>query len=265
MIILNKLKREGLRLTIAAIFKKIWRILLLFVPPIIHKLSSRLILMTNNTLPTSPKALPNEFSALPRSQYGLYKLITDFEFNSVLDIGSGSGEHAAVLKNHGKKVTALDFGKSVYSFKSHNNFSEIKTITIDFYAYETQEKYDCIWASHVLEHQPDPGSFIKKLINLTADNGLICITVPPLKNKIVGGHLTLWNAGLLLYQLVFNGLDCRNASICTYGYNITIIVKKKLRADIELVYDKGDIRRLKEFFPTFIDEPFDGVIERWNW
>jgi len=259
--LIRKLKRDGLRLTIRAAFAKIWRILLLFVPPIINKLSSRFVRKITNKLPT----LPEEFSALPRSQHGLYKLITDFDFNSVLDIGSGSGEHAVVLKNHGKKVTALDFGTSVYAQESHENYSGINRITVDFYAYETEEKYECIWASHVLEHQPDPGSFIKKCINLTADDGLICISVPPLKNEIVGGHLTLWNAGLLLYQLVFNGLDCRNASVCTYGYNVTIIVKKKLRKNIVLDYDNGDIRRLKEFFPAFVDEPFDGVIDMWNW
>ena len=167
------------------------RLLLLFIPPIILKLSMRIIRFIANTLST----LPKEFSDLPRSQHGLYKLITDFD----------------------------------------------------------------------LEHQPDPGTFIRRCIDLTTDNGVICITVPPLKNKIVGGHLTLWNAGLLLYQLVFNGLDCRHASICTYGYNVTIIVKKKIRKNLELDYDNGDIRRLKEFFPSFVDEPFDGIIKKWNW
>ena len=246
---------------IRAILGRVMRLLLLFIPPIILKLSMRIIRFIANTLST----LPKEFSDLPRSQHGLYKLITDFDFDSVLDIGSGSGEHAVVLKNHGKKVTALDFGTSVYAQENHNNYSGISKINVDFYAYETEEKYDCIWASHVLEHQPDPGTFIRRCIDLTTDNGVICITVPPLKNKIVGGHLTLWNAGLLLYQLVFNGLDCRHASICTYGYNVTIIVKKKIRKNLELDYDNGDIRRLKEFFPSFVDEPFDGIIKKWNW
>ena len=257
----NQLKWDGLRLTIGAIVMKVWRLIVLFIPPVIPKLLVRLNRLTTSALPT----LPREFSDLPRSQYALYKLITDFDFDSILDIGSGSGEHAVVLKNHGKKVTALDFGTSVYAQESHDNCSGIRKVNIDFYAYETEEKYDCIWASHVLEHQSDPGSFIRKCINLTCDNGLICITVPPLKNKIVGGHLTLWNAGLLLYQLVFNGLDCKNASICTYGYNVTVIVRKKMRETIDLDYDNGDIRRLKEFFPPFVDEPFDGVIKKWNW
>ena len=102
-------------------------------------------------------------------------------------------------------------------------------------------------------------------MDLTKDDGIICITVPPLQDLIVGGHLTLWNAGLLLYQMVFNGLDCSDASICTHGYNISVIVKKRLRKDINLDYDNGDIKALKAFFPAFVEEPFDGKIESWNW
>ena len=244
---INNLKRDNLLLTLLA------------------RLGEKIVAKSYRLSTKALPSLPDEFLGLPRSQHGLYKLIKDFEFDTVLDIGAGSGEHAVVLKNQGKKVTALDFGTSVYAKESCDNYLGINKINVDFFAFETNEKYDCIWASHVLEHQSDPGAFIRRCIDLTKDNGVICITVPPLKNKIVGGHLTLWNAGLLLYQLVFNGLDCHNASICSYGYNVTIIVRKKLRENVDLDYDYGDISRLKEFFPPFVDEPFYGIINKWNW
>ena len=262
---LNRLKCHGVFVQMASLLHfvgvRLIRVLLLFNPPIFTRLWNRVISINSNSLPV----LPKEFLSLPSSQHGLHKLISDFEFDSVLDIGSGSGEHALVLKQHRKKVTAIDFGTSVYAQQSQNNYADIRKLNIDFYTYEAEEKFDCIWASHVLEHQPDPGSFLRKCISLTKKNGIICITVPPLKNKIVGGHLTIWNAGLLLYQLVFNGLDCRYASILTYGYNITIIVKNKRRDKCDLDFDSGDIRKLKTFFPPFVDEPFEGVIDRWNW
>ncbi len=256
--VIYKSKRDSLFHTVMA---GVTRLLLLCLPPLIPKCLIKIQRLMSKKLPV----LPKEFLDLPTSQHGLYKLISDFAFDSVLDIGSGAGEHALVFKKHGKKVTALDFGTSVYAQESHDNYTGISKVTIDFNAYETEEKYDCIWASHVLEHQSNPGAFIRKCMDLTKENGLICITVPPLKHEIVGGHLTLWNAGLLLYQLVFNGLDCQNASICSYGYNITIIVKKKLRDNVDLDYDSGDIRKLKAFFPSFIDEPFNGIIKQWNW
>ncbi len=209
--------------------------------------------------------LPDEIAGLPSGHYGLYKLLTDFDFDTVLDIGSGSGEHALVFKNYGKQVTALDFGTSLYAQERKDKESNINRVEVDFAKYTPENKFDCLWAAHVLEHQPNPGDFIKKCIELTNENGVIAITVPPLKHNIVGGHLTLWNAGLLLYQLVFNGLDCSEASVCTYGYNVTVITRKKLRPEVSLVYDKGDIRALQKYFPSFVAEPFDGRILHWNW
>jgi SAM-dependent methyltransferase len=233
----------------------------LFVPPIFVWFYKRVPFVFNQL----PK-LPPVYSELPRSSHGLYKLVKDFEFCTVLDVGAGGGEHSALLAENGKLVTSLDFGTSVYAKNGTPQISgNLIRIQVDFLKFITDTKYDCIWASHVLEHQADPGIFLSKCIELLNDDGVLAITVPPLKREIVGGHLTLWNAGLLLYQLVFAGLDCRDASICTYGYNVTVVVRKKLRPSIELTYDKGDIELLRRFFPDFVREPFAGDIIRWNW
>lgn len=237
------------------------KIFFLFMPPVLHRLYA---LLKKSALEPMP-VLGGEFKSLPFAQYALYKLVSDYDFQTVLDVGSGAGDHAVVLKNHGKNVTALDFGTSVYAMKSGDNYDGICRVCVDFHFYKPAGAFDCVWASHVLEHQSDPGAFIRKCIDLTSDNGVIAITVPPQDHLIVGGHLTYWNAGLLLYQLVFNGLDCREASICTYGYNVSVIVRKKMRPAVELTYDSGDLRALKMYFPSFVDEPFDGRISRWNW
>ena len=84
--------------------------------------------------------------------------------------------------------------------------------------------------------------------------------------KCTWWHLTNWNAGLLLYNLIINGVDCSDCSILSYGYNISIIVKNKKRGTVELTYDNGDIKKLMQYFPSCINsEPFDGRIEEWNW
>ena len=233
------------------------RLIYFLTPPIVHRIKTALNAVT------LPK-LPDDFKALPRSSHALFKLISDFEFETVLDIGSGAGEHANILHNYGKKVTALDLGSSVYA-KEKSEITYYDFINGNFYNLDAEKKYDCIWASHVLEHQPNPGEFIQKCISLLNQNGILAITVPPLKDEIEGGHLSLWNAGLLIYQLVFNGLDCEDASILTIGYNTTVIVKKKIRDNLELTWDNGDIRLLGNYFPDFVDEPFDGRIIKHNW
>ena len=94
-----------------------------------------------------------------------------------------------------------------------------------------------------------------------------------IKNEIVGGHLSLWNSGLLLYQLVIAGFDCKDAIVKKYGYNISIIVKKN-EIDIKnkLVYDNGDISTIKPYLPkqikydtNFKDISFCGDIENIGW
>ena len=68
----------------------------------------------------------------------------------------------------------------------------------------------------------------------------------------------------MIYQLAFNGVDCRDASILTHEYNNTVIVRNVKRKQVPLTYDNGDIDLFKESLPEFVIEPFDGRIERYN-
>ena len=116
-----------------------------------------------------------------------------------------------------------------------------------------------------MEHQLNVNHFLKKIFSCLKDDGILAITVPPLKEEIVGGHVSLWNAGLLLYNLILAGFNCKDASVKSYGYNISVIVKKKKAKLPNLKFDNGDIRDLAEFFPFNATEGFDGQIQEWNW
>jgi len=238
---------------------KFIQIIKFLVPPIFQKIESKVY---EKLLPK----LNDEFSHLSLSGHALQKLIKDYSFETVLDIGSGAGDHAKVLHKYQKKVTALDFGTSLYAQKKGNSYDEIEYIEVDFFAYKPSHKFDCVWASHVLEHQTNPGLFISKCMQLVKEDGIIAITIPPMEENVLGGHLTNWNAGLLLYNLVFNGIDCSDCSIMSYGYNISVIVRNRKRPTADLTYDNGDINKLLQYFPECINtEPFDGRIRNWNW
>ena len=152
----------------------------------------------------------------------------DLEFSSVLDIGSGGGEHSRHFRNLSKKVTTV-------------NLEPPADIVGDYLRLDLP-RHDLVWASHVLEHQPNPNLFLKKCFKDT--KRYFCVTVPPAKHDIVGGHLTLWNAGLLVYNMIIAGWDCRHAKVMTYGYNISVLVEKK-KAELPTLYmDNGDIELL---------------------
>jgi SAM-dependent methyltransferase len=153
----------------------------------------------------------------------------------------------------GRKVTTLDLG--------HN--PDIKQPYLDALTFCLP--IDAIWCCHVLEHQTDPGRFLRKMYRDLPTGGVLAITVPPAKHDIVGGHVTIWNAGLLLYQLILAGFDCSAARVGTYGYNISIIVEKRPAQLPELTYDTGDIERLAPFFPFAARHGFNGQVANIAW
>lgn len=211
-----------------------------------------------------------EFKEIQFAGRTLQKLLNEFEFKTVLDIGSGAGQHTEMFIQSGKDVTAIDYGDSIYF---RNNKSRLKTIVADFNEYKFDMEYDCIWCSHVLEHQLNVNIFLQKIYSLLKTGGILAISVPPLKHEIVGGHVSLWNPGLLLYNLVLAGFDCSNAKIINMDYNISIIVEKQNKVNLdEISFDSGDIRKIKQYLPKELkfnpnqnDDPFNGNIRLLNW
>lgn len=172
----------------------------------------------------------------------------------ILDIGAGTGRHTAQMRSAGLNAETNDILPSDHQCFYHD--------LIDL------QGFDGIWASHVLEHQLNPGDFLRKIHNDLREGGMLAITVPPRKDHIVGGHVTLWNAGLLLYNLILAGFDCSDAAVATYHYNISVVVRKKTIEQLpELHYDSGDIDLLKSYFPKGLDikEGFNGIILCHNW
>jgi len=206
-------------------------------------------------------AVRDEFRNLPFAALGMQLLLDGFDFETVIDVGCGAGLHAEALAAHGKKVTLCDYGKSIY-FERISSRHEV--LIGDFCEMEFPGRYDCVWASHVLEHQPDANRFLRKCADLLNEGGIACITVPPLKPELVGGHVSLWTPGHLVYQMVLAGFDCKEAVVARYGYNITVIAPKSTRPLPPVVYDNGDIDRLSDFFPGDVREGTDGwMADRW--
>ena len=168
----------------------------------------------------------------------------ELDIETVLDIGSGTGEHAQKFRAAGITTHTV-------------NLQEPADYIGDYLETEVPA-CDLVWASHVLEHQLRPHDFLKKCFRDC--NKFLCITVPPLKHEIVGGHVSLWNAGLLLYNLILAGWDCSKAKIINGYYDITVLVEKKEAKLPPLVMDYGDIQALSEFFPFPAVHGFNGDI-----
>lgn len=200
----------------------------------------------------------DRFAHLSLGGGALQTLLSSYDFDNVLDVGCGAGLHAKLLKEEGKEVILNDYGKSIY----YDEISgEHEVIVGDFLGVDFEREFDCVWASHVLEHQRDVGSFLRKAHSVLKKDGLIAVSVPPFKNELVGGHLTLWTPGHLLYNLAINGFDCSNAKVLVYGYNISVIARKTDRSlPGDIAFDNGDVDKLANagFLPAAMREGTDG-------
>jgi SAM-dependent methyltransferase len=171
----------------------------------------------------------------------LEKLLADYRFRTVLDVGCGQGHHTRAFRAAGKQVTGIDFRAQLPG-----------VIEAAYEDYDFGGQFDCVWLSHVLEHQLNVHTFLKKAFHDLREGGPLAVTVPPLKHDIVGGHLSLWNPGLLLYHLVLAGFDCSEARLKQYGYNISVIVPRRAvppAVHQTLRFANGDIEQLARFFP----------------
>lgn len=178
--------------------------------------------------------------------------------SKVLDVGAGANRpHAHWFDRRGMEVDTCDFFPGS-TYQGDFNQAEIP-----------EETYDCLWLSHVLEHQLNAGLFLKKCFSVCKEDGIIAVTVPPRTTYTAGGHVTQWNPGMLIYNLVLAGFDCSNAHIKQYGYNQSVIAYKKSFKMPKLKYDSGDLGTLNKWLPKGLEYKkfgnFEGDIQEHNW
>ena len=194
---------------------------------------------------------------------------------SILEIGYGTGDQARLMAQAGKKVIGLDpNGREGYN--TQHNGGSVFFVRADYLSPETilgEAPFDGIWSCHVLEHVDEPQLFLRNCFRDLKDNGLLAITIPPAQSAVVGGHFTLWNAGLLLYHLVRAGFDCREARVKQYGYNLSVLVRKRaVPGDSIPAQPNYPISALRQWLPESIvwfgegeHCSFNGDIRELNW
>jgi 2-polyprenyl-3-methyl-5-hydroxy-6-metoxy-1,4-benzoquinol methylase len=197
----------------------------------------------------------SQYPPAPRSSVAFNKCL-EKKPTTVLDVGSGGGEHAREFSKNGAKVTCIDFGTSVYAQKAIPD-TQIEVVYADFTKWEPASQYELVWASHVLEHQRNVGLFIEKLIECCSPDGYVAITVPNPHRNLWGGHLSLWTPGFLAYNCVMCGLDLSDG-IMLYGHREFSAIFKPRRVTLpELSYDSGDIHKIQHLFPAGFGEDVD--------
>lgn len=202
-----------------------------------------------------------------RLDWGLHaalKLVSDYDFKTILDIGSGDGLQKKFFEMFEKQVFTVDLNKNA-------------DFVGDFLEIEFDRKFDVIWCSHVLEHQRNVGFFLEKIFSCLKDDGILVVVVPihP-RERLIAGHLTSWNAGLLCYNLILAGFDCSSAALLQ-NFELGCIVRKQQAdvdsayrragsgADIQNFYELDPFEVLKEYFPFAVSQGSNAEVLECAW
>ncbi len=155
----------------------------------------------------------------------------------IIVIGSGSGEFAAWLAKAQANVTALDISDECIqlTLKTAKNFGvEISTVVSSIENYKTNEKFDLVVATDVIEHVRDDVLASKIIQSLLLQNGQLVITVPALQwlfgyHDEALGHYRRYtkNSLINLFSKEFEIVNCRYYGLLLIP--IALVISKWLR------------------------------------
>ena len=150
----------------------------MFIKLLIHRLFNKFgyEILKSNTFRLPRK--PNVIAQMRQSDLALTKLIEDnvYNFDSVLDIGSGSGIFLSYLQKRGWNVKGIEPDPLMQSYSINNLDLDVdKTI---FSEWVSKKKNNLIYLSHVLDDRPCLKETIDKIYKNLEKGGYLFIEVP---------------------------------------------------------------------------------------
>jgi SAM-dependent methyltransferase len=128
------------------------------------------------------------------------------EWRTVLDVGAGTGALLASLRARGfaGRYDAVEpdetLGAEIASWQAGTVYPSLARVTA--------RDYDLIVLSHVLEHMPDPASFLRGIVRLASSRGRLYVEVPNEDQRYkpsLEGHLLFFGPDTLRKALEPHG------------------------------------------------------------
>jgi len=110
----------------------------------------------------------------------LARELKPFEDARTLDFGCGEAFFWGQMRNRGvtmNQLTGIDLREDALQ-QAKMSFPQHEFFCRDLLTWTPGQGFDLVVASQVLEHLPEPAKFLSRLMELTADDGYLLLTVP---------------------------------------------------------------------------------------
>jgi glycosyltransferase involved in cell wall biosynthesis/SAM-dependent methyltransferase len=180
-----------------------------------------------------------------------------YSASSLLDIGCGTGPVWDLFVAKGLQVTGIDLLPAELVPATVRG-ARVAYHAIDFLAASLPQRFDAVYSSHTVEHVPDTERFLRAFFANLDPGGAFCLMWPAPKPEIVSGHVHVFNPGLLLYNLVRLGVDCRAVEVVRCGYSLALLGRYRRFTLPDLTHNEGDLDALAAYFPFRAHQDFNG-------
>ena len=127
------------------------------------------------------------------SYFPIYSFLRRKSQLKILEIGCSYGYLSYALHKSGFDVKALDIAEGAINFAKKNFGDFFYNLDIKEFLKQTDEKFDLIIATEVIEHLKDPNNFLRDCTKLLKKEGQIILTTP---DKDFSKKDTFWQTDL---------------------------------------------------------------------
>ncbi|HYF02843.1 MAG TPA: class I SAM-dependent methyltransferase [Patescibacteria group bacterium] len=127
----------------------------------------------------------------------------------VLEVGSAKGYLLAVLKTLGWETQGVEISENAARYAREKFGLNIFNGTLEQYAEKSTEKYPLVLGIDVLEHVPDPASFITAAAKLVEEGGILVIDTPNANSGNIKLNGKKWSGFNPFHIFIFNEHNIR--------------------------------------------------------
>jgi 2-polyprenyl-3-methyl-5-hydroxy-6-metoxy-1,4-benzoquinol methylase len=167
----------------------------------------------------------------------------DLKGKRVIEVGCGKGDFLQVLTRLGLDTTGLEHSAPS---TAHAKARGIAVENVYLEQYNVPTKYDLVVCNNYLEHQPRTSEFLKSLLNLVSDRGVVYISVPNIEYllkkccfyEFVIDHLVYFDTKTLRYAVEMHGFEVIESYEKNNGNDIVIVARKRQHLDLSAGFEK---------------------------